>query len=390
MMNRLKKENERISSILAFALIPVSGLAVDIYVPSIPSMAADLHTTPAVVKLTMTVFLISYGIAQLFVGRISDSYGRYKLNIFSLLLFTASCIGIAVTKNIHFILLLRFIQGIVVAVTVVTKRAFFIDVYEGEKRKHYTSLLTVVWAVAPIVAPFLGGYLQTGFGWKSNFYFLALYGFVMLLLELKFSGETIKTPHVFHWRAILNTYRMFFSAKDFFLGVLTLGLSYAMAIVFGMSIPFIVEHHFHLSPVITGYCALCSGIAIFAGGLWSKYLIHKPLFKKLRIVNVSQLCIAVAMFGSGGFFDNIYAAMLFVALLHLLQGFMYNSYFTYCVTRFPEYAASAAGITSGGGYIFLSVFSYAITASINMHDQRTLSISYIILSIAIFVVLLIV
>jgi hypothetical protein len=187
----------------------------------------------------------------------------------------------------------------------------------------------------------------------------------------------------------LNTYRIFFSAKDFFLGVLTLGLSYAMAIVFGMSIPFIVEHHFHLSPVVTGYCALCSGIAIFAGGLWSKYLIHKPLFKKLWIVNVSQLGIAVVLFSAGSFGDTIYAMMLFVALLHLLQGFMYNCYFTYCVTRFPEYAASAVGITSGGSYIFLSVFSYAITTSINTHDPKTLSLSYIILSIMIFVALLV-
>jgi len=291
------------------------------------------------------------------------------------------------TRNIPAILLLRFIQGIAVGTIVVAKRAFFIDVYVGEKRRHYTSLVTVVWAAAPVVGPFFGGYLQAIFGWKSNFYFLALYGLAMLVLELKFSGETLKTAQPFHPRAIYRAYRTILSARDFSLGLLILGLSYSMITVFVMNMPFIVEHGFGLSPVVTGYCALSSGIALLLGGLWGKYLIDRPLLHKTRAANWLQLAVAALMFGAGCWFNNLYAIMAFVFLLHLLQGFIYNGYFTYCITRFPAYAASASGITSGGAYAFISLFSYAITATLNIHDQKSLSLSYIILAVMILMTL---
>ncbi|PZP38508.1 MAG: MFS transporter, partial [Pseudopedobacter saltans] len=190
-MKALKKEHERISTILAFILIPLSGMAMDVYIPSFPQMAQDLGVSPSSIKLTMTVYLISYGVSQLFVGMILDSFGRYKIHIWSLGIFVISNIFIVLTKDIYFIYFLRFIQGITISFIVVSKRAFFIDVFEGEKRKHYTSMLTVVWSTAPILAPFLGGYLQKGFGWQSNFYFLAIYGLFMFILEWKYSGETI-------------------------------------------------------------------------------------------------------------------------------------------------------------------------------------------------------
>jgi MFS family permease len=387
MTRRLALQNERVSTWLAFALIPISGLAVDIYVPSIPAMAAGLAITPAAVKLTITVFLISYGLSQLVVGQVLDSYGRYRINLVSLLVFTASCISIVVTRNLPLILLLRFVQGSAVGTIVVAKRAFFIDVYSGARRRHYTSLVTVVWAAAPVFGPFVGGYLQNSLGWKSNFYVLALYGLVMLLLELRFSGETLKTAQPFYPQAIVQAYRTILSAKDFSLGLLTLGLSYAMIMVFVMNMPFIVEHGFGLSPVVTGYCALCSGIALFAGGLLGKYLIERPLLKRLRLANAVQLLVALAMFGVGCRVNNLYVIVAFVFVLNLLQGFIYNCYFTYCITRFPAYAASASGITSGGAYAFISLFSYAITAALNIHDQKTLSLSYIILAALIFATL---
>ncbi|RZL12349.1 MAG: MFS transporter, partial [Pedobacter sp.] len=77
---RLKPENQQLSTILAFALIPLSGFATDVYIPSLPSMAADLKVSDIQVQLTLTLFLISYGVAQLFVGSLLDAFGRYRIN----------------------------------------------------------------------------------------------------------------------------------------------------------------------------------------------------------------------------------------------------------------------------------------------------------------------
>ena len=387
-MRRLKKENEKISTVLAFSIIPISGFAMDVFVPSFPQMVQSLHTTPDSIRLILTIFLISYGISQLFVGSIVDTFGRYRIAIASLFVFVLTNIVIALTHSMPLIYVMRGVQGFVVSLIMVAKRSFFVDVYSGTKQKHYTSLLSIVWSAAPVIAPFLGGYLQHYFGWQANFVFLALYGFLVMLMELIFGGETIPAFKPFHPKTILNVYKEFLSAKDFSFGIIFLGVSYAMVIVYGMSAPFIIEQVFHYSPVATGYASLCSGIAMMFGGLLSKALISKPFYKKLRTGSLIQFAVAVLMFIAGASYFTIYFMMLFIVVLHFLMGFLYNIYFTYCLTRFSSYAGTAGGITSGGSYVFTSLMSFIIVSIINIHDQQSLAISYITLTIILGIVLL--
>src|ERR1700754_3515241 len=96
-------KNQRISTILAFALLPLSGFATDIYIPSLPSMGSDLHISSLQVQFTLTVFLITYGTSQLFIGSILDSFGRYRMSLIALFVFTISCVLIAITHNIYLI-----------------------------------------------------------------------------------------------------------------------------------------------------------------------------------------------------------------------------------------------------------------------------------------------
>ena len=74
----IKAKHQNIATLLAFALIPLSGFATDIYIPSLPTMAGDLHVSSIQVQLTLSLFLISYGVSQLFIGSVLDSFGRYK------------------------------------------------------------------------------------------------------------------------------------------------------------------------------------------------------------------------------------------------------------------------------------------------------------------------
>ncbi len=210
----------------------------------------------------------------------------------------------------------------------------------------------------------------------------------MLLLELRYSGETIREPQPFHWRMIRSTYAQLWQARDYVMGVLILGLSYGMVLVFGMSMPFIIEHGFHLSPVATGYAALCSGVSILLGGMLAKRLIDKPFFAKLSTVVTLQLVIGLAMYLTAMLhFNSVFSIMLFVVLLHLLEGFTYNVYFTYCITRFPAFAATAGGVTSGGSYIVFSVIGYLLVSILDIYDQKTLALSYLFFVVAIMLAL---
>lgn len=383
----LKEKNKFIATLLAFAVIPMSGLATDIYLPSMPSMALELQQPETKIQLTLTLFLISYGVTQIFAGSVVDSFGRYRVTIVSLGLFMVSFLVTALTKDIMVIYAMRVLQGVLAGFAVVAKRAFFVDVFEGEKRKHYLSVMTIVWSVGPIIAPFIGGYLQKLFGWQSNFYVLAIYSFLLLIFELLFSGETLKVRKPFLIEFVLKEYDILFRAKDFFYGMLMCGVSYAMVIFFNLCGAFIIEHEMGYSEVVAGYVSLILGMAWMAGGFLGKFLIEKDFMPKIRLANYTQLILILLMIFSSFYLNTIYSLVAFAFVIHITAGFIFNNYFAYCLGRFPNSAGVAGGLTGGVSYIITSAVSYSIVAILRPTMQFDVATGYLIMGILGFFIL---
>jgi predicted MFS family arabinose efflux permease len=382
-------KDQRIPTILAFALLPLSGFATDIYIPSLPSMGSSLRATSLEVQLTLTLFLVSYGVSQLFLGSVLDAFGRYKLSFISLLIFIIASVLIALVPNLYMIYAMRIVQGITVAIIVIAKRAYFVDVYEGKRLQHYLSMFTIIWSAGPIVAPFLGGYFQHYFGWQSNFYFLAGLAAIIAVLEYFYSGETIRHRTKFNLKTIAGLYVQMISATTFSLGILMLCFAYSMVIMYNMTGPFIIEHHFELTPVIAGYCSLILGLAWMVGGFIGRALIDRPFFSKLMVNVVSQLIVVVLMILSSHFLSNLYAMVFFAFLIHVGAGFTYNNYFAYCLGRFPKNAGMSGGLTGGLVYMILSLLTYLVVAVIPAKDMAHLSYSYLVFIACSLVVMLI-
>ena len=367
---------------LAFALIPLSGFATDIYIPSLPAMAHSLGVKSTDVQLTLIIFMVTSGLSQLFVGSLLDSFGRYRLGLISLAVFTLASFGIACTTSITLIYAMRAIQGITVALIVVGKRAYFIDLYSGAKLKSYTSLFSIVWAASPIIAPFLGGYLESWFGWRSNFWFLGITTTLILVLEILFGGESLQTRNPFRFQNILNIYFETLKARDYMLGLLMISISYAMLVVYGMASPFIIEHVFHLQPVVTGYCSLVSGLSLMTGGIISRSLISKPLTRKLPGGISIQILLALLMVASSYAYNSLLILVLFTALIHLISGFLFNNVFAYCLGRFSSYGGIVSGITGGGLFILTSVISYGTVNLIMIKNATWLGGTFLVFALA--------
>lgn len=380
-VKELKKENQGISTILAFALLPLSGFATDIYIPSLPSMASTMQVSSLQVQLTLSLFLISYGISQLFIGSLLDSFGRYKLSLISLLIFAIASVIIANTHNIYLIYLMRIIHGFTVGTIVVAKRAYFVDLFKGDQLKHYLSLFSIIWSTGPIVAPFLGGYLQTVFGWESNFYFLAILAIVLAVLEYIYSGETLKHYSEFSLKKITGVYISMIKTPSFSLGIVMLGLAYTMVMIYNMTGPFIIEHHLHLSPVVAGYSSLVLGFAWMVGGFIGKATINSPFFKKMATNLILQIVFVAAMIISIPFISNLYSMVIFAFLIHVTAGYIFNNYFTFCLGLFPKNAGIASGLTGGITYVIVSFLSYSVISFLPAKDEYHLSESYLVLTI---------
>jgi MFS transporter, DHA1 family, multidrug resistance protein len=382
-MRTIKENHSGFSTYIALALIPISGFATDIFIPSLPSMASDFHISNSAAQLIIVFFMISYGIGQFFVGSLLDSFGRYKLGLTALVCFAFASLTIALTGNVEVIYLMRIMQGAAVALIVVGKRAYFVDVYSGDKLKNYVSLFSIIWATAPIVAPFIGGYLQSNFGWQSNFYFLGMAAIIFIILESHYGGESIREYQKFRIRSILDVYASTLKTPDYILGLLIIALSYSLLVVFGMASPFIIERVFKLSPIITGYCSLSSGIALISGGILSKSLLKEPLTKKISAAIVLLMASAALMIISPEFISNVYTFISFTLIIHFVSGFVFNNFFAYCLGRFSKNAGIVAGITGGALYILASLFSYGLVNIISINNQKSLGIANFILGVMI-------
>jgi DHA1 family bicyclomycin/chloramphenicol resistance-like MFS transporter len=378
-MRLIKEKNRGIATILSFALIPLTGLATDVYLPSLPSMAADLHVSSGAIQNTLLVFLVSTGLSQLFVGSILDSFGRFRISMAALLLFSLASFVIANTHNIYMLFAMRAVHGITVAIIVVGKRAYFLDTFEGEKLKNYTSLFSIVWATAPIVAPFIGGYLQTAFGWHGSFYFLGFFTLAILALDLIFGGESLKTLSPFKPAAILSTYGSMLKTKDYGMALTIMGLSYSVLMIYGMTSPFIIEHLYHYSPVITGYSSLLSGVALMTGGIISKSIIHKPLDKKIPAAMGLQAIFAIGMIAVSSLWSsNLYTLLIFVMLLNVGAGFIFNNLFSYALGRFHGHGGIVSGLTGGALFVITSFFSYGSVNALAIKTQTSLAVAYLV------------
>lgn len=369
-------------AVCAFLIIPMSGLAVDIYVPSLPAVAKYFHISEALTQVTVTIFLIAYALSQFVAGNIIDAYGRRKITIASLLAFSLFSFCIPQIDSIGMLLLLRFFQGLCVGFFMVSKRAIIVDIYSGVKLQSMLIYTTVAWSLGPIIAPGIGGYLQTFFGWKSCFYFLAGYSFVLAILEFIFVPETIKSKTVLSFTNIKSAYGEILSSSKFNFAVLSLGFSYAMIMLFNLLGAFLIQVTLGYTPIEYGHYALIMGFAWMCGGLANRRLLSLALMTKMRSAVICAMTLALIMFLVGLKTENIYTILIPAFFMHCLAGFIFNNYFAYCLSMFPRYAGTAGGIAGSGAYVVTFIGSSILAGVLPSSSVTSLATGYFILAVA--------
>ncbi|MDN3593311.1 MFS transporter [Zunongwangia endophytica] len=376
-LRQASERQKQIATIITFFTIPLSGFMTDIYLPSFPSMAENLSVSEKSIQLTLTCFFLSYGFAQLFVGSLLDSLGRYKPVLFSLIALIISSLAITWTDQVWVICFWRIVQGLGTSFIVVAKRAYFVDLYDEVKRKHFLSFFTIVWSCGPIIAPFLGGYLESLFDWQANFYFLAIYAAILFFAELIFSGETIRNVKKFNLKKTSMLYAVMLKNKAFVLGILILGLAYSTVMVFNIAGPFVVEHHFGFDAVTTGYCTLILGISWMIGGILSKTFASQNFPQKLRISAFAQIVLLLVFIAAATQLDHLYLLIAFAFVIHIVSGFIFTNYFTQNMIYFPSNAGIAGGLIGGLLYIITSISSFVISSSGEIATTFDMSLRYL-------------
>ncbi|MGG5207940.1 Bcr/CflA family efflux MFS transporter [Chryseobacterium sp. MIQD13] len=389
MLKEASEKRIRLITIMAFVSIPLSGFVTDIYLPSFPSMAKEMQVSEKDIQITLTSYLLSYGISQLFVGGILDSIGRYRPKLIALLVLIISSILITMTDSILLICLLRILQGAAVSVLVVATRAIFVDLYDSEKVKHYLSYFTIVWSCGPILAPFLGGYLEKLFNWHANFYFLALYAGVLLLFEWFFSGESLHERKKLNLSENISLYKMMLKNRIFMLGIFILGLSYSIVMLFNITGPFIIENTFHFTPVVIGYCTLILGFSWMIGGFIGKRRLKLDFKERILQPIILQLILITGLIATSFYAESLFIMIPFAFFIHICSGVLFTSFFTTSMLYFPKNAGTAGGLMGGLVYVITSITSFIISVSGTVSEQDGLAWRYLAIAVILLGIILV-
>jgi MFS transporter, DHA1 family, multidrug resistance protein len=212
-------------TLLLSFLTALGPLSMDMYLPSLPDIARALQAPILDVQLTISSYLFGFAVGQIFYGPISDRIGRKPVLLTALVLYGLASIGCALAQSIHGLIALRFIQALGGAGVIVLARAVVRDIYSGARASRELSLMGAVTAFAPIVAPTIGGLLQTMFGWRATFVLLVIFAGVAGSVATLLLPETLRqrATEPFSFARMLALYPSVLAHRGFLanLGIMT-------------------------------------------------------------------------------------------------------------------------------------------------------------------------
>ncbi|WEF23070.1 multidrug effflux MFS transporter [Paracoccus sp. S3-43] len=281
-------------------LSAVGPFAIDMYLPALPQVAADLGTTEAGAALTLTSYFIVFGIAQMIYGPMADALGRKRPLVIGVAIFTAATLGAALAPTIGWLIAARAVQGLGAATLMAVPRAVIRDVATGPQAARVMSTIMIVIAVSPMLAPLTGSLVMAWGGWREIFAVLAVAALVSLALILFVLPETLAPEHrrPVSLAPMLSGARRLLTDRRFMGLTMIGGFGMASFFVFISSASFVYTRQYGLSP--TGFSLAFAANAIgffgasqFAGPLAQRYGMERVI--SLAITGFAAAMIALAL-----------------------------------------------------------------------------------------------
>ena len=240
---------------IALGLLAAIGpFAIDMYLPALPTISADLGASTAATQMTLMAFFVAFGLCQIVYGPVSDMIGRKTPLYFGLIFFSGGSVGCAQAGSIEWLTFFRFIQGIGASSSMVIPRAIIRDLHTGLEAARLMSLVMLVLSVSPILAPLIGSLLIAHFGWRAVFAavtIVAVLGFALTALFLRETRPPSERITGGFGSAFNGFWRLL---RDWhFLGITFIGgLGMASFFAFLASSSFIYIGHYGLTPTQYG------------------------------------------------------------------------------------------------------------------------------------------
>jgi len=336
-------------TLLLSFLTALGPLSMDMYLPSLPDIGRTLGAPVLQVQLTISSYLFGFAAGQIFYGPVSDRLGRRPVLLAALVVYALATVGCAMAQSIHALIALRFLQALGGAGAIVLARAVVRDLYSGVRAGRELSLMGAVTGVAPIIAPVIGGGLQTFFGWRATFVLLVICAFVIGATAARLLPETLrerpKTPFSLRGMAVL--YRSVAVHHGFLANLAILTASFVGLFAWISGAPVVMQSAVYgLSPFAFGVTFAVGATGFVLGTLLAARIVIR--FGLDRLIGIGTAAMAC-----GGL---LMALVVALALAHVLWfvgamtlylagiGFALPSTMAGALTPFPDRAGTASSV----------------------------------------------
>ena len=365
-----------------------SIMSTDIYAPSLPSLPALLATESSMVKLTISLNVLMFGLGQLFHGPLSDRFGRKPVLLTAIALFTIVSFICAFAQNIQQLIIARMLQGFMGAAEAVVCLAVFKDLFNEKQQVRALAIFGMSIALAPAVAPIIGGYIHIWFGWRANFHLIGVLGIVTTILIWRLLPESVsKDAGALQPARVLGNYRALIGNREFIANAALCGVGMGIIYAFITGAPFILIRGLGVPTEQFGYYQAFTVAAYFIGSLISIRAVNFLPTTKLLSIGLALVLIGGASFlfivASGNVTPNLFAATFAVMTLGLGPVFAVAPSKAMLATN--QSAGAAAALL---GAMEMGIGGVAAGAVSLLHDGSAWSVGVVVAGLMATVVLL--
>jgi DHA1 family bicyclomycin/chloramphenicol resistance-like MFS transporter len=264
-------------TVLLGALAGMTALAVDMSLPSLPTITNEFQASPQSVQLTLSLFMVGYAFAQLFCGPLSDQVGRRRVLIGGLAIYTLAGYACAVSPSIEMLVAARLVQGCGACVGPVLGRAVVRDHMTGPRAVQILSYITLTMSLAPLIAPILGGFLVKHVGWQAIFVFLGSFGLLLFAATVVLFPESLKNPdpHALRFGRLVSNTGAFFSNRRSVGCALVNGFVFAGLFAFLSGSPYALINVYGVPVDQFGFYFALSACGLIIGAFLNGRLAHR-------------------------------------------------------------------------------------------------------------------
>jgi DHA1 family bicyclomycin/chloramphenicol resistance-like MFS transporter len=256
-------------AVMLAGLSMIGPFSIDAYLPAFPNIQSTLHATPLEVQQSLTFYMLAFAGMVLWHGALSDAFGRRNVILVSLAMFAIGTLGCASAHTVHYLWVFRIMQGISAGAGVVVGRAIIRDLYADAAAARLLSLVTMIFSIAPAIAPILGGWIVTLFDWRAIFLALLAYSTLLFIFCYHRLPETLppEKRHPFNPRFLVRNYSEILRSPLFHLKTGVVALNFAGLFIYIAAAPVFLPEELHLGPSQFAWLFIPSVSGIFLGAL---------------------------------------------------------------------------------------------------------------------------